>query len=297
VRRIHFTATLLLLLAGQASFGQVLSPSGSFTKDSLKIGEEVDYSLSIRYPRNIDVVFPDSTYSFLPFEFISKTSFPTKSDSLYSFDSAVYTFATFEVDSLQLMNLPIFMVTDGDSLAIRPGSDSIYLVHVVKSIPDSISMIENTDYSNVKLGFNYPYLIVVITTLAIVSFIVLMVFGKTIRKKITLYRLKRMHKLFMEKFNSALRELGSDNDYRYFEHLLVDWKGYMEKLNKSPYTKLTSQEIQDVYPDGKLNDSLQTIDKAIYGHFKVSELPGSFDYLRRVSEDSFHTKTEEIRNG
>jgi hypothetical protein len=56
-------------------------------------------------------------------------------------------------------------------------------------------------------------------------------------------------------------------------------------------------EIQHIYPDKQLKESLRTIDKAIYGGFQFVELPDSFDYLKRISEDSFHTKVEEVKNG
>jgi hypothetical protein len=286
-----------LFLVGQAALGQVLVPEGSFDKDSLKIGENLEYSLSIKYPKNIDVVFPDSLFDFAPFEFTSKLSFPTRSDSIFSFDSAVYSLTTFEIDSIQILSLPIFMVTDGDSLAIIPGADSIVLVHVVESIPDSISMIPNTAYSNVRLGFNYPYWVVGVTTLVLLTILVFLIFGKAIKRKIALYRLKRKHEQFLTSFTSAIRELRSENDYIYFDHLLADWKRYMENLNRKPFTKLTTREIQIIYPDKELKESLRTIDKAIYGGFQFAELPDSFDYLRRISEDSFHTKFEEIKNG
>lgn len=290
-------ASILFILVNQSGYTQALSPAGSFSKDSLKIGEEVDYSLSIRYPQNLDVVFPDSTFTFLPFEIIRKVAYPTRSDSLFSFDSAVYTLTTFEIDSIQTLELPIFIVTKGDSTVVSPGADSIFLHHVVASIPDSVAMIENTAFSNVRLGFNYPYYIVGITALALISIIILLVFGKSIRKKILLFRLQRMHRRFLEKFTIAVRDLKTEHDYRHFEHLLSEWKGYMEKLNKAPFTKLTSKEIQMVYPDKELTDSLHNIDRVIYGRFEDTSIPGSFDYLRRVSEDSFHNKVEEIKNG
>ena len=97
---------IALFLAGQATMGQVLMPEGSFNKDSLKIGENLEYTLSIKYPKNSDVVFPDSLFDFAPFEFTSKVSFPTRSDSIFSFDSAIYSLTTFEIDSLQILRLP-----------------------------------------------------------------------------------------------------------------------------------------------------------------------------------------------
>ena len=277
--------------------GQVLTTNAEFAKDSLKLGEPIDYSLSIRYPKSIDVVFPDSLYSYAPFEFLDKISFPTRSDSLFSFDSAVYTLTTFEIDSIQILELPIFLVTDGDSVPIQPGADSIILVHLVESIPDSISMIDNTSYANVDLKFNYPFLVVGVTVFTITALVIFMVFGKTIRKKIRLYRIRRMHIRFLERFQSAIRDLTPEEDYRTLEHLLTDWKGYMEKLNKTPYTKLTSREINLINPDKELNESLKNIDRAIYGGLQSEKISGDFDYLRRISEDSYHSRVEEIKNG
>lgn len=290
---------LLAVLIAFFSFpalGQIIKTSGEFSADTIKIGQELNYSLSLKYPRNVDVVFPDSTFSFAPFEFLSKQSFQTKSDSIYSFDSAVYTLATFEIDSVQYLNLPVFMVTDGDSVAIQNQLDSIILSHVVTFIPDSISMLENTEYSNVNLGFNYPYLVAGLTTFTLVSLIFFLVFGKAIKKKIRLYRLKRLHRRFLEKFNITIRDLSTESDNKFFEKIIIDWKGYMEGLNKMPYTKLTSREIQNIYPDEDLTKSLQSIDGAIYGGLKLQDVTASFDYLRKISEDSYHNKLEEIKN-
>lgn len=294
--KVHLSI-FALLLSIQVSIGQVLAPEGSFNKDSLKIGEDLEYTLSIKYPKNIDVVFPDSLFDFAPFEFTEKTSFPTRSDSIFSIDSAIYSLTTFEIDSIQVLSLPIYMVTDGDSLAVSPDTDTIILVHVVEAIPDSISMIPNTAYSNVRFGFNYPYWIVAITSLLLIGIIVFLFFGKSIRRKIALYRLKKRHEKFLTIFTSAIRDLETEKDYLFFDHLLADWKRYMEKLNRKPFTTLTTREIQEIYPDKQLKESLMNIDKAIYGGLQFTELPDSFDYLRRISEDSFHNKVEEIKHG
>ena len=278
-------------------FGQIFTPSGAFNKDSIRIGEEVVYSLSLSYPTQIDVVFPDTLYDFFPFELNAKIAFATISDSLFSFDSAVYYLTTFEIDKIQRLELPVFLVTKGDSVIIKPGPDSIRLIQVVKTIPDSIFMLENTAFSNVRLSFNYPYLVVGVTAFILISFIIFFVFGKRIRKRIALYRLHKFHRKFMESFVKAIQNLNPRQDYPKLEKLLLLWKKYMEQLNKMPYSKLTSREIKVLYPDKSLTKALQHIDGAIYGGIIDSEIAHSFDYLRRVSEDSFHTKKEEIKNG
>ena len=257
------------------------------------------YSLSIRYLNTKDVVFPDSLYNFAPFELYKKVSFSTKSDSIFSLDSAVYYLATFELDTVQRLNLPIFMVTDGDSLAVFGGPDSVILNQVVTTFPDSVALLANTTYSNVPLNFNYPYLVVGVTAIILVGLIIFFVFGKSLRKRYLIFRLSRLHGKFLEKLNTEIHEaensVGSNN--RPIEQLIIDWKSYMEKLNQQPYTKLTTKEIRSVYKDNQLYKALSSIDRAIYGGLADKKLVDSFYYLRSASEDSFQSKMEEVRNG
>ena len=181
---------LLIILFFAASFSlqaQQIKSKGSFLSDSIKIGMDIRYSLSATYPSNQDVVFPDSTFNFSPFEYVGKKYFTTKTDSTYSYDSAVYIFTTFEVDSVQFLRLPVFIVTRGDSSAIYTEMDSVILQHVVAEIPDTtgvenMPLKENVDFLPLVLQFNYPYLIIGIIILIIAILLVIIIFGKRIRK-------------------------------------------------------------------------------------------------------------------
>ncbi len=288
---------LISIFFSISSFAQTVIPKGGFNEDSVKIGEEFSYSLSVRYLNTKDIVFPDSLYDFRPFELNRKISFTTKSDSTFSYDSAVYFLSTFELDTFQTLELPIFMVTDGDSLVVRPGIDSIQLVHVVEEIPDSIALMANTSYSNVNLNFNYPYFIVGGVSLVLIGLILFFTFGKSIRRRILLYRLTKMHKKFMVRFNSEIIGAeGSDNtNTKPIEVLVSDWKDYMEKLNKQPFTKLTTKEIASIYTDNNLRKALSRIDKAIYGKSLEEKLPDSFYYLRTTSEESYQLKIQGLK--
>ncbi len=289
----------LLLFLSITVKGQIAQPDASFSKDSIKLGEEVAYSLSIRYLKTKDVVFPDSLYNFDPFELVRKISYPTKSDSLFSLDSAVYFLTTFELDTVQRLNLPLFMVTDGDSVRVFGGNDSIVLQQVVQSIPDSIELLANTAYSNVHLNFNYPYFIVGVTVAILIGLILFFTFGKKVKKRYMIYKLSRLHRKFMEKFNIEIHaaEESVGSKIKPIEHLIDDWKLYMEKLNQKPYTKLTTREIKLIYKDNQLNNALVCIDKAIYGGLTDKKLVDSFYYLRSASENSFNSKMMEVRNG
>jgi len=289
----------LLLFVANPGVAQKMKASAGFNQDRTKIGEEFSYSLSIKYLRTKDVVFPDSLYDFSPFELNSKLTFPTRSDSLFSYDSAVYFLSTFELDTFQTLELPLYMVTDGDSLYIRPGPDSIELIHIVEVIPDSIVMMANTSYSNVQLNFNYPYLIVGGVSLILIGLILFFAFGKSVRRKILLYRIAKLHKKFLERFSSEIidAEQTATTDSKPIEILINDWKSYMEKLNREPFTKLTTKEISMIHTDNNLRKALSGIDKAIYGNLLDKSLVESFHYLRRASEASYQSKIQDLKNG
>ena len=127
-------------------FGQEVIPRGYFHKDSVKIGEALPYSLWVRYPKTHDVAFPDSLFDFSPFELEKRDYFTTKSDSLASLDSVVYYFTTFEIDTVQYLTLPVYLINEYDSTTLYTATDSIILDHVVTVLPDSVSVLINTDY-------------------------------------------------------------------------------------------------------------------------------------------------------
>lgn len=286
-----------LCLATPFSWAQVTRVSGGFNQDTTRIGEEFSYSLGIRYFKTQDVVFPDSLYNFSPFELNQKISLPTRSDSTYSYDSAIYYFSTFELDTFQYLNLPVFLVTDGDSLVLTPGIDSIVLAHVVEQIPDSVALLANTSYTNVGLDFNYPYLIVGSVSILLIGLIVFFVFGKQIRRKIQLYRMRKLHERFLVRFADDIKHAATDQKVQPVENLINDWKDYMEKLNNQPYTKLTTREILGIVTDKQLRNALSSIDKAIYGNTFDNQLEDGFYYLRTVSEESYQSRVSAIKNG
>ncbi|MDN5202601.1 hypothetical protein QQ008_14530 [Fulvivirgaceae bacterium BMA10] len=277
------------------SKAQSIKPQGGFLQDSMKVGEEVTYTLSIKYPRELNVIFPDSLYNFSPFEFSKKAFFNTSSDSLFSYDSAVYTLSSFEIDKVQSLALPVFLLDKGDSAILAAEMDSIFLQELISQMPDSVALKENTGYRAVGFQFNYPYFIIGIVILAVLCLLVLLIFGKTIRKKIKIYRLKQSHKKFVTLFNNLLS--GAQISATTAESILIAWKKYMEGLERVPYTKLTTKEIIKRQPNDQLSVILKTIDRSIYGHGNLNEIDPSFAELKDFADDSLMKKMEEINNG
>ncbi|OEK03660.1 hypothetical protein BFP97_20000 [Roseivirga sp. 4D4] len=295
IRKLLASLILLVFMVGAAS-AQELKPVGFFLKDSVKIGESISYSLSYKDRKNRPVFFPDSLYDFSPFELLDKQYFDTQSDSINSIDSAVYHLATFEIDTVQRLSLPVFLYTGTDSLELYSLMDSIILDQVVTQMPDSVNLAETSAYMPVSLEFNYPYWVIGLIVLGILAVIVLIVWGKAIQKKIKLYRLNKQLIKFKEQFDLEIDELMTDTTKIKIESVLKFWKGYMEKLEKVPYTKLTTKEIVLVQQSSSLEETLKSIDKNIYSPIEVSALQNDFEFLKDYSEDRYNHVTEEIKN-
>ena len=177
---------------------------GRFLADSIKIGEQIPYSLTVRYPSSLNLVFPDSTFSFAPFEIQKKKYFPTLSKNNISYDSTVYFLTTFEIDSIQILRLPIFSIHAKDCTAFFASPDTIFLKQLIKVVPDSIAAQElplktNTAYQNVKWLLNYWVFIIIISALLISAVTVWLIFGKRIKRYFILRRLQRKHNSFLQK--------------------------------------------------------------------------------------------------
>ncbi|EMR02680.1 hypothetical protein [Cesiribacter andamanensis] len=288
---------LLILLQGLGAGAQQLEPEAYFVQDSLRVGEPVQYSLSIRYPRQFTVLFPDSTFALPPFELLQRTYYPTRSDSLYSFDSVVYTLTAFYPDSLLGLQLPIYMVQGRDSIPLWAKGDSIYVASILppRINADSLQFVSTTEYTEVEYPFNYPYVILGLIGLSVFVFAGIAVFGKSVRRKFKLWLLRRRYSSFEEEYSTTFsRYLAGDPAVRPDELLLI-WKSYLEELEKKPYTKLTSQEIADSNTNPPLwLQILRPIDRSIYGYQGGDDLPTSLQELRSLAQQKYEKRKLEV---
>ncbi len=279
------------------SMAQQIEPQGNFIQKQSKIGEKVTFSLSVRYDKNLNILFPDSTYHFGTFEYNSKTYFKTKSDSTLSFDSVVYQLSTFEIDSIQYLQLPVYIISGNDSFPVVSTMDSIHIVQVVTEIPEKPEMKANANLVKINRQFNYPYLLIALGIVMVIGLTLLLFFGKQLSTAWKIYRMKRTHRKFIEQFFNLMRDVSSNNPSKTPEHVLAVWKRYLERLEKKPISKLTTKEILVLHSNGQLKENLKSIDRIIYGGEKGNDLFASFDYLMKFSIDIYHQKINEIKNG
>jgi hypothetical protein len=276
------------------AYGQEVKTRAYFSKDTLKVGEQVDFTIISDYPRGIEILFPDSTYNFSPFEYLEKYYQSTVSDATSSNDSVVYRLTTFSLDSVQKLGLPVFLISGGDSIQVDSNTDSLYLQHVITESIDSLQVKETIGYHVVSKAFNYPYLLIALAVLLVIAVLIAVFFGKEIKKRFKLYRLGKAHARFLETFRK-LQDQGVQSSNQ-AERLLGYWKTYLERLEGLPYTKLTTKEIVTLEQNFEFEETLRGLDSNIYGEYNSSDISRLITKLKEFGIDRFIKKVEELKH-
>jgi hypothetical protein len=281
--------------------GQQIQVTGQFQSDSVKIGQPLPYILTATYPRDVTLVFPDSTFAFTPFEIQHKEFFPTHTHGRISIDSVVYYLATYEIDKVQRLQLPVFIVHPSDCTAVYAKPDSVFLQELIQQVPDSVSAQQlplktNTAYHRVKWLFNYPLVMIIAASILVLILISWIIFGKRIRRYFRLRRLRKNHEYFINRFDRASSDLGQGYSKSKAEAAMIMWKKYMEELEEQPFTKYTTKELRTIVSDGELIETLRIIDRMIYSDSNGKNT-SSFEKLKQYAEQEFQKKREEVING
>ncbi|UXP31046.1 hypothetical protein N6H18_11865 [Reichenbachiella agarivorans] len=294
-KRIILLWTAVML--GQAVHSQDIQPRGQFLQDSLKIGEEIQFSLAVQYPKNWQVIFPDSTFDFSPFEFSKKKYSPTHADSTLAYDSVIYTISSFEIDLIQRLQLPMYIIQQNDSIEILSNFDSVYLQEMVAVLPDSIILRNNLDFQALHYDWNYLYIGIGAAILLILLVGSYFLFGKNLRAKYRLYLLKKDYERFVLQFENAVNQVKANHDNTHtIEAAVLLWKKFMERLEDRPFTKYTSKEILLAgYGDG-LKDVLKKIDQSIYGKVAIDDIHSNLEALNHYTAERYELKREEVKH-
>jgi hypothetical protein len=293
---LRFGGMVLLGCLIQVSVSaQEIRITSGFVKDSVAIGVPINYYLTARYPESIMALFPDSTFKFSPFEYGDKQFFPTKTTNGISYDSAVYTLSTFEIDKTQYLSLPVYVTTARDCTAFESERDSVFLIEQIK-IPASdtvslkkLSLKSDTLYERVLTQFNTFFLFIVIGIIVITAISTWVLFGEKIIRNIKVKGLQKKYNQFVKDFNTQVDKLNKSFTPELAEQTATVWKRYMEGLTEIPYTKYTTQELKGKFVKREIGDTLSAIDRMVYGRIKPESLD-SFDHLKSEAEDFFKKK-------
>ncbi len=299
-RRGFWFGILWLLISSGWANAQDVVVHGGFLVDSLGIGDIGGYYLTARYPSARNILFPDSTFNFAPFEYERRHYSPTVTHNGISYDSVVYYVSTFEVDKIQTLSLPVLEPGALDTATYVSPRDTIRLVELVKVLPDTLAVQNlplktNTAYELVPFLFNYPVLLIVLAILLVLAVGGWLLFGKRIRKYYRLKRMEKAYQKFAASFSNEIEQLRQTFSPARTEQALVAWKRYMEQLEMRPYTKLTARETMRMAKNESLGMHLKTIDGAIYGH--NTQVVEPLEQLKDFAHGSFTRKIQEVKHG
>ena len=276
--------------------------TGSFSIDSLKVGKHIPFRVVFVHNYDDEVVFADSSYDFKPFEWIRTDAFPTQTNSKgIATDSAIYWLRSFELDTIQNLKLPVFILNQktGDTLKYFTEVSTKEIEFVLSKAvlqnmlqKDSITFLKNTTFLDIPRFTNYPLYGLIIVILLVAAILFFVFFGESIRRGYRLKRLQRQHEKFIQDYASQLQRIENPEAT---DHTLGMWKAYIEKLQNEPFTTYTSSEISRLTRNESLGQNLKVIDRAIYGGQIDTNTELALQNLKNYAINIFEKRLAELR--
>ena len=253
---------LICILFSNKIFSQEIDYNIFFKEESVKIGDSITLISTLKYPKNIEIIQPDSSYKFIPFEFLDKIVFESSSSNNIIFDSTIYILQTFELDSIQSIYLKSYIINTSDSLEILSNTDKIRTISLVNEKNSKTKT--NTLLEKINSIFNSKKFLIITGVIFSVLVLIYLLFRKKINKYFKIKRIKSETDFFKNEFDTILSSYLNTNDIMFLENLLLKWKRFMEKLSKKPYSSSTSSEISLFNKNIKIIKTLKEIDRCIY---------------------------------
>ena len=284
----------ILIFISSKLFSQEIKYKSYFLDEKIKLGDSIRLASIINYPKEIEIIQPDSSYNFYPFYFIGKKSFQSKFNNNIIYDSTIYYLRTFQLDSIQSLNLNAYILNENDSLKISSNSDTIYFE----------SLVNNTGVS-VKNNFSLNEILHIFNTYkfaSFLSFIILLViilyfsFRKKIYKYLSKRKLIKNLNDFIKDHEELKNIINKNNDKKILEKIILNWKRYMERVTKFPYSSSTSIEIHIFHKDDKLKEILLEVDHLLYSKNNLNFNILSLKYLIFIAKNKTNNMIKNIEN-
>ena len=266
-----------------------------FIEDSTKIGDSIRLVTILKYPNNIEIIQPDSSYMFSTFDFIGKKIFPSTVSKNIISDSTIYFLRTFEIDSIQKINLKANIIGGNDSMSILSHTDSIYIINQVNNLTSQSK--ENTLLSKIKSIFNTEKAFYITVGILLFLIIIFISFRKKIIRYFKIRKIKKQIKSFNEEFSYCLKKYSEKNNPKELEKLLLLWKRFMENFTKKPYLSSTTMEISLFNDDKEMMDILHKSDKSIYSGSNLPIETSDLNKLQLKANTISKDKINQILDG
>jgi len=271
--------------------------SSRFRQPAAHVGEIIDYELSYRHAPAQEVIFPDSTADFAPFEFVGKTYRPTRTRHGRSLDQTIYHLRTFALDSVQRLRLAITVLQGRDTLTIPAPAAAVRLARTAPAPAGNAppALRQNTALVPVRPEFNYPYWLAATVVLGLVALGFTLGFGRRLRRRYQRYKLRKNHAYFLAQYARHVERFTLSRSLSNMERAITLWKNYLSTLENNTINSLTTREVVAHYQnDADVSMSLRIADRVIYGnHFtdEEAETDLAFVLLRNFAERRYELVT------
>jgi hypothetical protein len=266
----------LILLSLGLLFSLIVSaqkPKAFFFADSIEIGSEIKLAMTYLHSGSSDIVFPDSSYDFSPFKYVSTEYFETQTVNGKNLDSVIYTLVTYEWEG-DLAIAP-FVKNLQSGKKIYADTATVYLKSLVT--PWSKTPKETIDIYTVKKEFNVPKFTYIFLSLVFLALFVFLVFGDWIKRRYYLWKFDQHYNNFIEGFK---KKALSPKEINNIQNGLKEWKSYMEWLTNAPISTMSTSEIEELYGNERLESALKMFDTAIFGKVISDQIPFAFHILQ-----------------
>ena len=293
----YLILSLLILQSIYSLNAQKIEYKGYFIKENKTIGDTIYFISTINYPKNIEIIQPDSSNDYKTFEYIDKLIFPSLKIEDRVLDSTIYLLRTFNTDTIQSLKLSSYIINNNDSLKITSTEDNLIISNQIKKIDESLKVKYNTILSKINKLINYKYVTYIIAIILLIIGLTYILFGKKIVIFFKIHRLKKAFKSFETKFQKQQMIYKKEKSKNEIEKLLVIWKVFMEFISNKTYLSSTTKEIKKFNSNKKIISSLKEFDKNIYSPNKNILESKDINNLFNEAKHNFNVKLKNIKNG
>jgi len=293
----YLTLSLLILQSSYSLNAQKIEYKGYFVKENKTIGDTIYFISTINYPKNIEIIQPDSSNNYKTFEYIDKLIFPSLKIEDRILDSTIYLLRTFNTDTIQSLKLSSYIINNNDSLKITSTEDNLIISNQIQKIDQSLKVKYNTILSKINKLINYKYVTYIIAVILLIIGLTYILFGKKIIIFFKIHRLKKAFKSFETKFEKQQIIYKKEKSKNEIEKLLIIWKVFMEFISNKTYLSSTTKEIKKFNNNKKIITSLKEFDKNIYSPNKNRLESKDINNLLYEAKHNFNVKLKKIKNG
>ena len=295
----HLIGTVILLsFVSTEGFGQSVRAMLQFQQDSFRLGQTVELRLLVERSPGTQVILPNQSGYFVPFEMLTYEVEPTRTVNGKEWDVVQYRLRSFEVNEYQTVSLKVGYLQNRDTVFLTVASDTLFLSGLIAG---ELEDLEYQTYKDLILLTDPPnYRMAVLLGIALVLLIVLLYL--VLRKPLRRYLAMRSLQLEWQQVRRKLKKLEQLQDLSvFFPAVNTLWKSYLDPDEKMALRSMTTTELRAMitrisYLNAEQQRSLiqiaQAGDAVIYAGEADSSLEPSqiVNALRKILRQSFEQK-------